>query len=51
MMDRLTHINRPFSISQENLVGTGCHHCNPAVLIHTLIGDAGREFWELPLAA
>jgi len=51
MMDRLTHINRPFSISQENLVGTGCHHGIPAVFIHILVGHAGRGFWELPLVA
>jgi hypothetical protein len=50
-MDRLTHINRPFSISQENLVGTGCHHHIPAVFIHILVGYAGRGFRELPLAA
>ena len=50
-MDRLTHINRPFSISQENLVGTGCHHRVPAVFIHILVGHAGRGFRELPLAA
>jgi len=50
-MDRLTHINRPFSISQENLVGTGCHHRVPAVFIHILVGHAGRGFGELQLAA
>jgi hypothetical protein len=51
MIDRLTHINRPFSISQENLVGTACHHRVPAVFIRILIGHAGRVFRELPLAA
>jgi len=50
-MDRLTHINRPFSISQQNLVGTGCHHHVPAVFIHILVGHAGRGYRELPLAA
>jgi len=48
-MDRLTHINRPFSMSQENLVGTGSHHRVPAVFIHILVGHAARGFWELPL--
>ncbi|KAF8241250.1 hypothetical protein K440DRAFT_646190, partial [Wilcoxina mikolae CBS 423.85] len=41
----------PFSISQDNLVGTGCHHRIPAVFIYILVGHAGRRFRELPLAA
>jgi len=50
MMDQLTHMNMPFSISEGNLVGTGCHHRLPAVFIHILVGHAGRGFRELPLA-
>jgi hypothetical protein len=50
MMDSLTHIHRPFSISQENLVGTRVDHCLSAVSIHIVSGYARRGFWELPLA-